>query len=206
MTKQKIILIFLLMLIFSITASSQDEISNYKIDVRRSYIRWTASKLTRAHYGRVYLDSSYIAALNGKINDGFFSVDMNSIINSDVQSKKENQQLVKHLKSNVFFDVQKHPFSTIKIIKAIPNVFSKNGQPNYTLVGELTIKDSTQIITFPAYITLAGKSLRGKAVFSFDRTKFGMRFNSEKYFPKIGKLLIHDQVKLEIVIIGIRNE
>ncbi len=194
------------MFLFCANSYSQDEFSFYKIDTKRSYIRWSAAKLTRTHYGRIYLDSSYISSLNGKINDGFFSVNMNTMINSDVQSKKENQQLMKHLKSSVFFDVQKFPNSSIKIIKAIPNVFFKNGQPNYTLVGELKIKDLTQIITFPAYISLAGQSLRGKAVFSFDRTKFGMQFNSEKYFPKIGKLLIHDDVKLEIVIIGIRNE
>lgn len=206
MTKVKGVLLFLLMLAFSLAGYSQDGLSSYKIDTKRSYIRWTASKLTRAHYGRLYLDSSYISALNGKIYDGFISVNMNTIINSDVQSKKENQQLIKHLKSKVFFDVQNHPFSTIKIIKTIPNAFSKNGQPNYTFVGELTIRDTTHIITFPAYITLVGNNLRGKAVFSFDRTKYGMRFNSEKYFPKIGKLLIHDQVKLEIVLIGIRND
>lgn len=197
---------FLLMLSISLEVYSQDEISNYKIDIKRSYIRWTASKLTRLHYGRIYLDSSDISTMNGKITDGFVSVGMNTMINSDVQSKKENQQLMKHLKSNVFFDVLKHPTSTLKIIKAIPNAFFKNGQPNYTLVGELKIKDSTQIITFPAHIALTGNNMRGKAVFSFDRTKFGMKFNSEKYFPKIGKLLIHDQVKLEIVIIGSRND
>lgn len=206
MNKQILILLLPILFFLRMTVFSQDEISHYKIDIKRSYVRWTASKLTRSHYGRIYLDSSYIASLNGKINDGFFRVNMNSIINSDVQSKKENQQLVKHLKSNVFFDVIKYPNSTLKIIKAIPNAFSKNGQPNYTLVAELTIKDTKQLITFPAYITLIGTSLRGKAVFSFDRTKYGMRFNSEKYFPKIGKLIIHDQVKLEIVIIGIRNE
>jgi len=204
---KRIFAIVVLQIIFSgFSVHSQDEISNYKIDTKRSYIRWTASKLKRSHYGRIYLDSSDISTTNGKISDGFFSVDMNSIINSDVQSKKENQQLVKHLKSDVFFGVLKHPHSTLRIIKAIPNVFTRNGQPNYTLVGELRIKDSTQIITFPAYITLTGKNLRGKAVFSFDRTKYGMKFNSEKYFPKIGKLLIRDQVKLEIVIIGFRNE
>jgi polyisoprenoid-binding protein YceI len=206
MNKQKIILSLLLLFYFSLNAYTQDEISNYKIDTKRSYIRWTASKLTRAHYGRIYLDSSNITSINGKITDGHFLVDMKTMINSDIQSKAENQQLIKHLKSNVFFDIQKYPTSSLKIIKAIPNAFSKNGQPNYTLVGQLKIKDSTQIITFPAHIEMSGKNIRGKAVFTFDRTKFGMKFNSEKYFPKIGKLLIHDQVKLEIVIIGTKND
>lgn len=201
--------IFCILILFYVSLSNllaQNDIVNYKIDLKRSYIRWSAEKLTRTHYGRIYLDTSYISSINGKISDGFFQVDMNSIINSDIKDKKENQQLVKHLKSKDFFETNFYPYSSLKIIKAIPNAFAKNSDPNYTLVGELTIKGKMQIITFPAKIQYTGKTIRGKAVFSFDRTKYGIIFNSEKFFPKIGKFLIKDPVKLEIVINGIRAE
>jgi polyisoprenoid-binding protein YceI len=178
--------------------SAQDEIANYFADTLNSYVQWTGEKLLGTHTGKVLLDSSWMEFKNGNIIKGEFIIDMATITNEDIEDSTEQATLVRHLKNKDFFWIEKYPVSKLKIIRAIHNPRAKKNQPNYTIISELSIKDSTHNIVFPAKIILNDKELMATANFKIDRTKYGIIYNSGKFFSDIGDLLIKDYISFDI--------
>ncbi|OYT15065.1 MAG: hypothetical protein B7C24_15015 [Bacteroidetes bacterium 4572_77] len=192
---------------FTYSAYSQNQDKSYYIlDSAKSYIRWEGKKLTGSHYGHIYFDSSWVELTNGKISNGEFNLNMNSIVCHDIEDTTMNKQLVKHLKLPDFFDSEQFPQSFLKFKLSIPNPTAKKGQPNYTIIADLSIKDSTNTITFPAVIQLNDKGMNATSEFKFDRTNFNIHFNSIKFFPNIGDKLIYDDITLQINAQFIRKE
>lgn len=184
--------------------AQEDNISYFRVDTNRSYVRWEGKKLLGSHHGRLLLNESEIEMKNGKISAGEFSVRMDSITCLDIEDPKLNQQLINHLKRPDFFGVEQFPVSNLKIKMSIPNPTAKKGQPNYTIIADLKIKDSTHTITFPAEIRLTDKEMKATSEFNFDRTKYDIKFNSLKFFPDIGDKMIDDMVNLQITLYLIR--
>lgn len=100
----------------------------------------------------------------------------------------------KHLRSAEFFDVENYPTLSFKSTK-----IEKNKEGNYTIHGDLTIKDQTQrIVLAAAYSglmkdpwgnTKAGISLTGK----INRKEFGLTWNSAL---ETGGVLVGDDIQL----------
>lgn len=187
-----------IIILFSSSLYSQENIAIFNIDTLASHIQWTGKKFAREHTGKIYLDSSYIELTNGNITAGKFIIDMNTMTNEDIIDTTEKQTIIRHLKSKDFFDVEFYPYAKLKIIRAIPSPLAKKNQPNYTIISELSIKDSTHTIVFPAIITMNDKELIANAKFNIDRTKFGIVYNSHKYFPNLTDALINDKIKFKI--------
>jgi polyisoprenoid-binding protein YceI len=66
---------------------------------------------------------------------------------------------------------------------------------NYTVSGNLTMKDSTKNITFPAKITVADNSLTALANFNVDRTQWGIRYGNDK---SLGDKFISETVNIQL--------
>lgn len=197
----KNLLIILSILFLAINLSAQEKITFYNANLDKSYVKWEGKKFTGSHWGKVKLDSSYIETRNGKISGGVFIVSMSTIDNEDVKNESERSKLIKHLKADDFFGVETFPIAKMVIIKAMPSPKAKKGSPNYTIIADLTIKDSTHKITFPAEVIFNSGKIISKAKFTFDRTNYGIKFNSKKYMPNIGDYLIYDDVTLNINLI-----
>ena len=101
---------------------------------------------------------------HGKIAKASFSIDMTSITNVDIESEKYREKLIGHLKSEDFFEVDKHPEVTFKMIRS--NSLGKN---KYNVLAELTIKGNKNVIGFPLELTQSGSELKCKGTFKFDR-------------------------------------
>lgn len=198
--------LFLLSITNINTYAVEDNVSYFIVDTTRSYVRWEAEKVTGGHFGKVFFETSKLELINGKISDGIFSVKMNTITCIDIEKPETNAQLVRHLKSPDFFDVWKYPLAKLKIIRTIPNFTAKVGSPNYTIIADLHIKDSTKTITFPAEVRLSDREMKAVAEFTFDRTNFDIRFNSKKFFPSIGDKMIKDPVTVKAVLYLIREK
>ncbi len=199
--------ILLYMLNLSVNVFAEEEAKSYFIlDTAKSYIRWEGKKLLGSHSGKIMFDSSYVEMTNGKISNGEFKVDMSTITCDDIEDSTLNMQLVQHLKRDDFFGVDKYPYSFLNFKIAIPNPTAKKEQPNYTFISEMTIKDTTHTITFPAEVRLNDRGMTAEAEFDFDRTKYGIHFNSIKFFPDIADKVIEDRVNLKIKIFMIRED
>jgi polyisoprenoid-binding protein YceI len=121
---------------------------------------------------------------NAKIN---FTADIDSI-------NTRNADRDTHLKSGDFFDAEKFPKMSF-----VATDSSKLGEDEFTLTGDLTIRDVTKSVTLkgefggvgqdPWGNTKAGFTITGK----FNRKDFGLNWNAAL---ETGGVLVSDEVKV----------
>ncbi len=132
----------------------------------------------------VNVDASGDDFTNAKIS---FEADMKSL-------STNNEQRDTHLKSPDFFDVEKFPK-----MKFESNAVTKNSDGNYTIKGNLTIKDVTKPLEIPVEFGGSAKDPWGnsKAGFSIEtkinREDFGLTWNAAL---ETGGVLVGTDVKV----------
>ncbi len=166
---------------------------NYEFIPDQSTLRWDAAKVGGKHNGTVNIKSGRVRANEDVIEEARFVIDMKSIAVEDIQNPTQNQNLVDHLKSDDFFSVDEHPEAVLHITQANPVEDTSSGKPNYIMQGDLTIKDITNPIEFPATIVQNDDgTVDASAGFEIDRTLWDVRFGSGKFFEDIGDKAIDD--------------
>jgi polyisoprenoid-binding protein YceI len=159
------------------------------VDVSKSNITWTASKVTGKHFGNVKIKSGTVEVDGNKLIGGNFVVDMTSLTVEDLQGKgKEN--LENHLKSDDFFSIANFGEATLKITK----VTAKAMAGDYIVDADLTIKGVKSPVKFDA--KLDGSMATAKI--KIDRTKYDIKYRSGNYFQDLGDKLIYDEFDLEV--------
>lgn len=148
-----------------------------QVNTVASTMKWNAKKVGGEHYGTIKLAKGNLDVKGSRLQGGTFVIDMSTIVVEDITRAESNKRLTDHLKSDDFFGVEKHPTATFTITKATP-LKAKAGEPNYTITGNLTIKGITNPITFPATVTIDGKSATAAATISVDRTKYDIKYRS----------------------------
>jgi polyisoprenoid-binding protein YceI len=116
---------------------------------------------------------------DNNLTGGNFTIDIASIKNNDLKPEDGKAKLEGHLKSADFFDAGKYPTAKFEITKVMPYVTdsaSKMKDATHIISGNLTLKDSTKNISFPAKVTIDTRSLTAKADFNIDRTMWGMNY------------------------------
>jgi len=169
---------------------------------RESTIRWTGKKPLIVGYedtgtiplkeGFVFLDD------NDTISGGEFIFDIKNITPDKTGSGGGESRLQNHLRSADFFDVEKFPESKFVITKIDFDESLSAENANALVTGNLTIKDTTNSISFPALITEDNDKFKISATFDIDRTKWNIRYGSGSFFDNLGELVIDDIVKLNI--------
>ena len=71
--------------------------ATYTVDAAKSIINWSGSKPTATHTGTIKVSEGSISAKDGAITGGSFSLDMNSIVCTDLEGGKKSG-LEAHLK------------------------------------------------------------------------------------------------------------
>jgi len=166
----------------------------YMANTENSTLAWKGSKLTGTHNGTINISEGYLAFDNGQLNGGNFVVDMKTIKDLDLKDVNDNADLVGHLSSPDFFDVENNPTSSF----AITGVEEKDGK---TIVkGNLTIKGIEKNIEFPATVSLEGDNVTFKSeAFTIDRTDWDIKFKSGKFFQDLAKdKMIDDNIEFQI--------
>ena len=171
----------------------QNVIAAPPIDLNKSTVEWVATKVTGQHSGRVNLKEGSITMEAGMLTGGRFVLDMTSIQVLDIKEEKWNTKLLNHLKNDDFFSVEKYPtavfeFSSPSLIKTT----EKNG-PLYHFKGDLTIKGISHVLEFDALVDLKASGSRAQGTIVVDRTKYDIRYRSEKFFENLGDKTIHDE-------------
>lgn len=150
-----------------------------EIDKSKSKVEWKGTKVTGEHTGNLKFKSGDAQIKEGKLVGGEFVVDVNSLTVSDLDGDYADKFLG-HMKSGDFFNVEKYPNSKLKIKSVKGN----------KVAADLTIKDKTNPVNFT--YEKNGEAYVGS--FKFDRTKFGMIYNSGNFFKDLGDKLIHNDV------------
>ena len=176
--------------------------TNFTIDTEKSVIYWTGSKPGKDHSGTLKLSSGTISAANRDISSGNFVIDMNSLTNTDMEGQGKDN-LEAHLKGTVagkekdFFNVNEFPTAKFELT----GVTGENG--TITVSGNLTIKETTQNIEFPATVSFPGDNIFLKSKpFTIDRTQWGLNFMSKTIFEELKDQFIDDEFELTIELHG----
>lgn len=179
-------------------ADATEMATEYTVDTAASQIMWEGSKPTGKHNGTIQLSSGTFYLNEGNVEAGEFVVDMNSITDEDLEGE-EKANLEAHLKGTAegkegdFFNVKEYP--TAK--------FEMTGLENNIVKGNLTIKDKTNAIEFPATVTMEGDKMMLKSeTFEIDRTKWGVNYGSKSIFPNLGDKFISDAVKITVSLVA----
>lgn len=160
------------------------------VNVTESKITWKGTKpIGEAHNGVISLDTGSLTFEKGLLKAGEFVIDMNSITCEDLEGKKKTN-LEGHLKNADFFDVTKFPTSKFVITSSE----IKDGK--LAVTGNLTIKDVTKNITIPVTVTESDDAITFKSdLFKVDRTDFGVKYNSGKFFDNLKNKMIDDLIE-----------
>lgn len=166
---------------------------SYQIVEEQSNVNWHGTKVTGEHRGEIEIESGELTVAGDQLTGGTIVIDMNTITNSDIESEEDKGKLVGHLKSDDFFGVEKYPTAKFEITGASPIADAAAGQPNYNVQGNLTIKEKTEQVSFPATVTMADGAVSAKADVTVDRSKFDVRYGSETFFGNLGDKAISDE-------------
>lgn len=175
---------------------------NYVID-SASTIKWTGTKPTGSHTGTFMIKQGSFNIENGNIKAGNFVIDINSLTDEDLAADAKSQgMLVGHLKSPDFFDVAKYPEAKFEITGVEPAdsaAIAKMKEATHIIKGNLTLKDSTKNVIFPAKVTIDDQTIAAMADFNIDRTEWGMNYKGP---DNPADFVISKQVNLKLMITG----
>ena len=187
-------------------AQEADQISasatDYAIDAGASELTWYGFKPTGRHNGTIGIQDGTLAVQNGEVVGGMFTMDMNDIkVLDEGLADEDRQKLTGHLKSADFFSVEEHPTATFEIteVKAFSAsaVASEEGNrkalvvndekvseykiesPTHAVSGNLTMRDTTLSVTFPAVVSVTDGKVSAEAKFNIDRTKWNVSYGDE---------------------------
>ena len=172
------------------------EKGSYNIIREKSELKWTGKELSsKIHTGTLFLKEGRINIDSNGMIEGKVVIDMTSINVTDLQGKWKDK-LEEHLKSTDFFGVEKFPTAFI----TFQSTKNPNKEKKINLDGELTIKDITHPLSFTADLLNTKPFLTAKAILSFDRSKYNVRFRSGKFFENLGDKLILDDIDIDIIL------
>jgi polyisoprenoid-binding protein YceI len=164
------------------TTSAKQEASvatgtSYAVDAATSNVGWQGTGVGHGHEGIFKLNSGTLSIANGNIAAGNFEINIASIDDTDIKdgSKKD---LIGHLLGADFFDATKYPTAKFEVTKC--EALTGDSTATHTISGNLTLKDSTTNVTFPAMVSVSETEVSAKAKFVIDRTKWGMSYGNDK--------------------------
>lgn len=171
----------------------------FVVDTTASKLRFTGNGVGKNHKGTFRLSSGNVAVSGNQITGGSFIINIRSM-DLDEKGGMFDDKLRPHLMSGDFFDAEKFGTAKFEITKVEP--YTKNGGDssivegaNFSISGNLTLKDVTKNITFPAKVDLDDNTLKAKGNFDIDRRQWNMNYGNDK---TLGDKFISEKVNIEL--------
>lgn len=194
--KTSAFLAFVALSLFSFTTAITGV--DYTVLGAKSSIKWTGYKPGGEHQGIVNIKSGNLTIEDDIIQSGTVVIDMPTIKVTDSESPK----LLRHLKSEDFFNVVNYPTSTL-VIKSSKSIgVDTVGKHTLEVIADLTILGKTQSITFKAMNTAKTDNyMFYNSNITIDRTKFGITYKSSL----LGDAMIKDNFDLVVKLRAKKN-
>nr|WP_255487992.1 YceI family protein [Pontibacter sp. KCTC 32443] len=190
----------------------------YTIDTAKTKVTWIGAKITGRHNGIFKISNGNLHLDNGKLTGGNVEFHMPATRSDDKNlDEAGNKKLTTHLRSSDFFDVARYPTATFILTSISPYDSTRRKQSGpvpaqdkkllvkgatHLLTGNLTIKDKTRSIRFPAKIAWQDDMLTAKANFNIDRTKWNLVYRADK---SLGNQTIYPDVNIGIDLVARRT-
>ena len=175
--------------------------TSYTVNTDKSMIEWKGFKPTGSHTGTMTLKAGKLDLNDGVIESGNFTIDMNSIVVTDIPVEEEgNAKLTNHLKNADFFNVEAYPTASFEVT-GTETIDGKT-----MLSGNLTILEKTNNISFPISTKIDnGMMTLTSETFSIDRTKWNIQYASKSFIENIGDKFINDDMELKVILAASKN-
>lgn len=178
----------------------------YRIDIEKSTLEWIGRNLSKRHSGRIAIQGGELVITKGKLSTGNIVLDMTTISCLDLQDPYWRDMLIQHLLSDDFFAVERYPTASFTLNGWEAQAGASPEALQGVATGELTIKDVTRPISFPATIApQPDGSIQAHAAFDIDRTLWNVCYGSCRMFEHLGMHLVHDIISLEMFIVARRE-
>ena len=158
-------------------AQADSNATTYNVDAASSTVTWfgTHAVGTGDHNGTINIKEGSLSLTNGNITAGSFVIDMSSIKCTDSLPAEYLTKLHGHLAAEDFFNTAKFPTAKFEITACEAKA---EGDNTHFISGNLTLRDSTKNISFPAKVTVAdGVTVTAKVV--INRLDWGINYDKE---------------------------
>lgn len=188
----------LAMITVSLTAFTWKRADKYTLNIEKSKIIWQGGRVVGGdHKGEIPFKSGSFIVEKDALAGGEFVADVNAIKVTDLEGSGA-ERLTGHLKNEDFFETAKYPNANFKITKV-----AYTGKDQATITGNLTIKDVTKPITFPATVHTSAQQVHAVAKgIKIDRTQYNVKYRSGNFFSGLGDKAINDEFTLDIEILA----
>ena len=182
---------------------------NFTVNTDSSTVKWTAYHKggLNPRFGTTKTTGTF-SLENGNLASGSLTSDINTLltdtkaVDPKASEGKTSADLDGHLKSADFFDVAKYPtvkFDITKVEDLAAGTESRTVGANITVSGNLTIKDKTVNVTFPAKVAITEYYVTVDPKFTINRQDWGLSYGAEGD-PK--DWMISQEVDLELHIVA----
>ena len=179
-----------------------DATATYKLQPQLSTLGWAGKAVTHGHEGTMQFAGGELSTTNGQLTGGTVTVDMKTMKATDIKDAEKHAQFVGHMSNDDFFMCEKYPTATFKIGSITPIKGAAAEANNATISGEMTIRDITQRISFPAKVGAKNGVAAASGTVVIDRTKFGLKYGSKSFFASLGDKAINDEFTLSFNVIA----
>lgn len=164
--------------------------ATFAVDTAVSSIKWKAYHKGGfdPRFGTLKSEGT-VSVEAGAITGGSFVIDMNSVttdksaVDPAKSGGKTAADLDGHLKTGDFFEVEKYPTAKFEItaVTAFDAAKDKSVIADATNIisGNLTIKDKTVNVTFPAKVSVTDNEISVQSKFTINRQDWGLAYGTE---------------------------
>ena len=171
-------------------------------DPATSRVEWTGRNRNNRHVGTVPISKGELRFKDGRLAFGFFELDMTGLANENLLDLPLAAILINHLKSRDFFLADVFPSARFETTHVTSVLGVGSGEPNFEVEGQLTLRGVTRELRFPATVErLDDGRLAVEAHFDLDRTCWGAKYGSGRFFEKLGMHLVHDLVSIQLRVV-----
>ncbi len=170
-------------------ATASADAKTYKIDPAASKVSWSGTKLfgMGEHHGTIAIQSGSMSVENGNISAGNILIDMKTIKPEGMDDAEGVKKLLGHLQSPDFFDVGNYPTAKF-VITGVEE--KKSGENTHVITGNLTLRDTSLSISFPAKVGIEGGKVHANGKVVIDRFKWHVMYDSEKHKGKLSETVV----------------
>lgn len=179
-------------LLIAISPASAQRV--WKADLSHSQVKFSVTHLVIAEVTGKFNDFEVTLTQPGK--DDFAGSRIEATIKM-ASIDTDNEMRDKHLRSDDFFNAEMYPIMTFKSTK-----IEKAGAKNYTITGDLTIRDVTRPVVLDATYMGEVKDSRGtvksgfKATTSINRFDYGVKWDKK---IEAGGLVVGETVNITLL-------
>lgn len=198
----------------SVTTATEQAVAEqtgetFTVNTDSTTVKWTAYHKggLNPRFGTTKTAGTF-SVENGNLVSGSLTSDLNTLttdpaaVDPAMSDGKTSADLDAHLKSADFFDTTKYPsvkFDITKVEDLAAGTESKVAGANKTVSGNLTIKDKTVNVSFPAKVEVTESGLTMVSNFTINRQDWGLAYGTEGD-PK--DWMISQEVDLELNVVA----